>query len=1278
MENIYPLFICCSSNDIDNIGIYKTISKDNWEFDELNSSIKTRFEHEDSDAASAATTTTISAQRVGEMGGGYDLSTIFGIPRCEKIYNFIFFTANNKIGLLGENNKLFVFDQMSLELTSPVYFGTFKFLSHLWCFELRSEGGAFTRLSNDIKASNRNEDLSFWSFANLIRVENEEKKFPIFYFCQVCNILKLSQSIKQTVCPTNNFSSPDQILKKPVSSTILDVRRRSSSGFGIGGGGGGGGDGGDFIFHDGKIKLKFNSVKKVTTKNLTAEYYLISNPCISYYCNGGGKGGDNKRKQQPPPLPKLNDMLFNNNYERDGKEIVSTDIISYNDKNNRNKLLLTFKNEGEEKEWGGEEKKKKKKENTANANLEIAKTFLDEVEKLLSDESVDAKLVLRDINMYDKISQIIELALIYPHESVLWSILNFFFRENLWHSKNAARCINLIIDKALINASPFLPKKTKTIIEENNNNNNFPSVHSGLFFFSKAFVSAYENKGICKNFNDSKKFWFYAEPNRKPIQFKSKIVQNLLNPDDLAFKGTNKSFSFWDNKNRVEKIMSSEISNSDTSSSSSSSFFAAASPKILKITLSVFNEIDFYVINDRDPTIKRHLLGRNHHHHSSYSSNNNTVNHRLLESHHAFAERPPSSSSKIMVMGLYPPPEDVACVAALKRKGFYNPKLIDDGGDGKEKATTDANTTSSSILGVIDRKREIERMMEKSQLIKYFSNYNSNKNNNNAWWNALASLPESAISHSSVFRSVLYPFVTKSISKYCSEKSPYEIFFNVFLNFFNAGDGSAITFLVDRDLKAFYNNEIKASPNNNIMPQLVAFSKNKTEKNINIPSMQDLLVNVFPEIIFDIVKIYYPIYSEEKILKPLRQILKILCKGCAEAFSNAINPKRLLSDLRTMKKNPLKEEDDDDYDYDDDGDDDDDEEEYNTMGYLKRELNSIISINAVEAKYRELLRENERLPEKLNLKNKYNKNNSDNNSVNVNNISNNSEIPGKINYEDFSSLLKLVNISLYEEIKSFEKSEKERDSINDFVSYKMLIDELLRKPNAANAMEMDDITQMDITRDMSYLKNKRVSIKKLIKNRKIYSNFEKLSLYFVFDSISDTCFLMVPNVWKDISFHNLVNLIFFLFDIIEKQIFNNQFNEANNLLNKKMDTISKLLKLNHCDNVMQKMISNGITADDVRRSADMSPSSFLNLIVNRVGRSYDKNLSPDMYHDDENGVNKWSSKEDEEEGKGEGEHQLLGEKLFLIKREDYEVNFPTMGRNENSQRRNPLFINSVE
>ncbi|OJH30667.1 hypothetical protein Wxf_00023 [Armadillidium vulgare] len=398
--------------------------------------------------------------------------------------------------------------------------------------------------------------------------------------------------------------------------------------------------------------------------------------------------------------------------------------------------------------------------------------------------------------MYDKIKQIIELALIYPHESVLWSILNFFFRENLWHSKNAARCINLIIDKALINASPFLPKKkpTKTtVVEENNNNNyNFPSVYSGLFFFSKAFVSAYENKGICKNFNDSKKFWFYAEPNRTPIQFQSKIVQNLLNPDDLAFKGSNKSFSFWDNKNRVEKIMPSEISNSDassSSSSSSSSFFAAASPKVLKITLSVFNEIDFYVINDRDPTIKRHLLGRNHHRfHSSYSPNDNTVNHhRLLESH-----------------------------------------------TGREKSTAAATASSSSLLGVLDRKREIERMMEKSQLIKYFSNYNnnnsSNKNknsSNNAWWNALASLPESAIPHSNVFRSVLYPFVTKS--KYCSEKSSYEIFFNVFLNFFNVGDGSAITFLVDRDLKAFYNNEIKASPNNNnIMPQLVVFSRCRT------------------------------------------------------------------------------------------------------------------------------------------------------------------------------------------------------------------------------------------------------------------------------------------------------------------------------------------------------------------------------------------------------------------------------------------------------------------
>src|ERR1700755_2035723 len=569
MENIYPLFICCTPNHIDNIGIYKTISKDNWEFDELNSSIKTRFEHEDSDAASTSTTTT-SVQQVGEMGG-YDLGTIFGIPRCENIYNFIFFTMNNKIGFLGKNNKFFVFDQMSLELTSPVYFGTLKFLRDLACLELRSECGAFTRLSEYIKASNKNQDLSFWSFANLIRLENEEKKSPIFYLCPMCNILKLTQSIKQIVCPTNNFSSPDQkILKKPVSSDILSVGRSSGVGIdgGVGGGGGVGVGSGDFIFHDGEIKLKFDFVKKNTTKkNLTAKYYLINNPCISYYCKGGN-GGDNKRKQhqqQYPPLPKLNDMLFNNNNERRGEEVVTTDIILYNDKNNRNKRFLAFRNEGEEKEWKGEEKKKKNENNnnnTANTNLEIAKTFLDDVEKLLSDEQGDAKLVLRDINMYDKIKQIIELALIYPHESVLWSILNFFFRENLWHSKNAARCINLIIDKALINASPFLPQKkpTKTTVVEENNNN-FPSVYSGLFFFSKAFVSAYENKGICKNFNDSKKFWFYAEPNRTPIQFQSKIVQKLLNPDDLAFKGSNKSFSFLDNKNRVEKIMSSEISN---------------------------------------------------------------------------------------------------------------------------------------------------------------------------------------------------------------------------------------------------------------------------------------------------------------------------------------------------------------------------------------------------------------------------------------------------------------------------------------------------------------------------------------------------------------------------------------------------------------------------------------------------------------------------------------------------------------------------------------------
>ncbi|OJH30666.1 hypothetical protein Wxf_00022 [Armadillidium vulgare] len=293
-------------------------------------------------------------QQVGEMGG-YDLSTIFG--SCENIYNFIFFTMNNKIGFLGKNNKLFVFDQMSLELTSPVYFGTLKFLRDLACLELRSEGGAFTRLSEYIKASNKNQDLTFWSFANLIRLENEEKKSPIFYLCPMCNILRLTQSIKQIVCPTNNFSSPDQkILKKPVSSDILSVGR--SSGLGIDGGSG------DFIFHDGEIKLKFDFVKKITTKkNLTAKYYLINNPCISYYCKGGN-GGDNKRKQhqqQSPPLPKLNDMLFNNNNnnERRGKEVVTTDIILYNDKNNRNKRLLTFRNEGEEKEWKGEEKKKK-------------------------------------------------------------------------------------------------------------------------------------------------------------------------------------------------------------------------------------------------------------------------------------------------------------------------------------------------------------------------------------------------------------------------------------------------------------------------------------------------------------------------------------------------------------------------------------------------------------------------------------------------------------------------------------------------------------------------------------------------------------------------------------------------------------------------------------------------------------------------------------------------------------------------------------------------------
>ncbi|OJH30669.1 hypothetical protein Wxf_00025 [Armadillidium vulgare] len=105
-------------------------------------------------------------------------------------------------------------------------------------------------------------------------------------------------------------------------------------------------------------------------------------------------------------------------------------------------------------------------------------------------------------------------------------------------------------------------------------------------------------------------------------------------------------------------------------------------------------------------------------------------------------------------------------------------------------------------------------------------------------------------------------------------------------------------------------------------------------------------------------------------------------------------------------------------------------------------------------------------------------------------------------------MLKLVNISLYEEINNFEVSEKERDSINDFVNFKKLIDELLRKPNEANAMEMDDVTLTDIARDVSYLKERRVDILKLIKKRKIYSNFEKLSLYFVFDSISNTCFLI--------------------------------------------------------------------------------------------------------------------------------------------------------------------------
>lgn len=289
------------------------------------------------------------------------------------------------------------------------------------------------------------------------------------------------------------------------------------------------------------------------------------------------------------------------------------------------------------------------------------------------------------------------------------------------------------------------------------------------------------------------------------------------------------------------------------------------------------------------------------------------------------------------------------------------------------------------------------------------------------------------------------------------------------------------------------------------------------------------------------------------------------------------------------------------------------------MGYLKRELNQQIPLNILHRRYRELLLENEKVPEKLNLTKTYmgtpnnNNKNHNNNFIYVNSFSSNPEIPGEIDYEYLLSLIEKVHPALWREIKETEAVIKAEDPINNFMQVENLIDEIINKPFAENLMDVDDIVRIDMNRDVSYMKQLRKTISSLKEKRKTYVNFPKLHLYSVFQLYSNSCFLMVPNIWRDITFQKIVDLMSFIFNIISNRIFSSKFSNANNLLNQATSKIVNLLKLNYCDGVLQNTISNGITAEDVRKSIDFSPNSLIKIARKKSKQFRGKNISSDIY-----------------------------------------------------------------